>query len=193
MNAPTLGVDVMMATGSMIVTRRLAAKISWGELMVHLCRRPFSSFSIGTPLLLLAPGGFSRGEEPKRNVLFVIADDLICSLGCFGDPMVRTPSIDALARRGVLLERAYCQYPLRNPSRASLLTGFRPDRTTISDNAVDFRKVLPDVVTLPQLSRQQGYAVARIGKRYHYDVPNQIGTNGFRPQSEGEFVCQGRR
>ncbi len=117
-------------------------------------------------------------EDTRRNVLFIISDDLNNLLGCYGDPQVRTPNIDRLATRGVLFNKAYCSFPLCGPSRNSILTGLYPNSTGIQANAQVFRQTIPNQLSMPQAFRQQGYFAARIGKLYHYNVPNSIGTNG---------------
>ncbi len=102
-----------------------------------------------------------------RNVLFIVVDDLRGNVGAFGDPLAVTPNIDALAERGTVFLNAHCQIAICNPSRASVMTGLRPDTLEVWGLTKHFRTHKPDVVTLPQLFKQNGHITASIGKIYH--------------------------
>ena len=113
-----------------------------------------------------APDAESNGSKPL-NVLFIAADDLRVELGCYGNTIVKSPNLDRLAARGTLFKHAYCQQALCNPSRASIMTGLRPDTLGIWDLPTHFREVRPNVVTLPELFKQNGYFTQNIGKVFH--------------------------
>lgn len=122
---------------------------------------------------------FVRQALPATNVLFIAIDDLAPVLGCMGGVQARTPHMDRLAATGVCFTRAYNQLPLCNPTRASVMTGLRPDRIRVYDLDRHFRDELPDVITLPQHFKNSGWRTARVGKIFHYNVPAAIGTDGF--------------
>lgn len=112
------------------------------------------------PTMALAGG-------PRLNVLFIAVDDLRPALGCYGDATAITPNIDRLAKRGLVFDQSHCQQAVCNPSRASLMTGCRPDTTRVWDLVTHFREALPEVVTLPQHFKNHGYHACSIGKIYH--------------------------
>ena len=113
--------------------------------------------------------------EGKHNVLFMIVDDLRPMLGCYGIPEMHTPNIDRLANRGTLFNRAYCQYPLCNPSRASILTGLRPETTGVHNNSADYKITVPDAVDIYQHFLKHGYNTYTFGKVKHYPAPSSGG------------------
>jgi arylsulfatase A-like enzyme len=133
----------------------------------------------------------AQPQPGKYNVLFLPVDDLKPLLGCYGATQVKTPNIDALAKRGVIFTRAYCQQAVCGPSRASFMTGRRPDSTRVYDLVTDFRKALPNCVTLSQRFKDAGYFAVSVGKIYHpglddaasWSVPNtyKLGGRFFDP------------
>jgi arylsulfatase A-like enzyme len=111
--------------------------------------------------------GQESNKSNKKNVLFVAVDDLKPLLSCYGDRIAKTPNIDRLVKRGSVFTQSYCQQAVSGPTRASLLTGLRPDNTGVWDLVTQIRKKNPDVVTLPQHFKNNGYQTAGIGKIFH--------------------------
>jgi arylsulfatase A-like enzyme len=127
--------------------------------------------------------GTTSAAEKKLNVLFLMSDDMRPELGCYGHPMVKSPNIDALARAGVRFDRAYCQYPLCNPSRTSMLTGRHPTTTGVLDNRTWFGAAHPEWVSLPRHFKNNGYVSLRTGKIFHGGIDDaDAWTEGGEPR-----------
>lgn len=127
----------------------------------------------GTPLIALAIATLFPETSPaadRPNVLFIAVDDMRPQLGCYGDPLAKTPRMDRLASRGLLFERAYCQQALCSPSRISLLSGRYPATSGIYSIGPFLRETMPDIVTLPQHFKNNGYFTRSLGKVYHVGI-----------------------
>ncbi|AGA79902.1 sulfatase [Echinicola vietnamensis] len=121
-------------------------------------------------------------QDPQRpNVLFIIADDLTANaVSCYGNPLNITPNIDQLAAEGIRYERAYCQFPVCGPSRASFMSGYYPHATETFGYTSGRENIGPEKVTWSQLFKNEGYYTARVSKIFHMGVPGDIekGSNG---------------
>ena len=127
-------------------------------------------------------GTITAASAPKTNILFIAVDDLRPSIGCYGDGHAITPNLDRLASRGVRFGQAHCQVAVCNPSRASLMTGQRPDTLGVWTLPIHFREAKPNVVTLPQWLRRHGYTAVGHGKIYHNSTPDpQSWSESIRP------------
>ena len=136
-----------------------------------------SALVLLTPIIL-AGVVFAAGTDARKpagyNVLFIAVDDMRPELGCYGAEYMHTPNIDRLASRGTLFNRAYCQQAVCNPSRASLMTGLRPDSTKVHDLKRHFRLGVPDVVTVAQHFKHHGYHSQAISKIYHRGLDDRL-------------------
>lgn len=120
--------------------------------------------SLAISSLTLASPGFAADQPLPPNVLFIAIDDLKPLLGCYGEEDMHTPNIDRLAEQGLVFLNNQCQQAVCGPSRASLLTGLRPDTTKVWDLKTRARDINPDLVTLPQHFRESGYTTVGYGK-----------------------------
>ena len=110
---------------------------------------------------------FNAQKKSKPNILFIAVDDLKPELGCYGNALIKTPNIDRLAAMGTVFLSNYCQQAVCGPTRASLMTGMRPDATKVWDLKTKMRDVVPDILSLPQYLITQGYTTSGVGKIYH--------------------------
>lgn len=135
----------------------------------------------------------------KPNILFIIVDDLRPDLGCYGHPLAKTPHIDEIAAEGVTFLRAYCQEAVCTPSRASVMTGRRPDQTEVWNLYTRFREKLPEIETIPEYFKNRGYATTAFGKIYHSQEAYQDPKSWSEPASlytndiaQGYFLPENR-
>ena len=147
----------------------------------------------------------SEVENKRPNVLFIAVDDLRTSLGCYGDRLAETPHIDKLVQSGLLFTRAYCHQAVCGPSRVSMLTGRLPDKTSVWHFRNLFREKHPDLITLPQLFKNNGYHAQSMGKVFSgnsreeeqdpqsWPVPPLLIGNGWQKISLPENETNGRK
>jgi iduronate 2-sulfatase len=123
---------------------------------------------------LIAFAQTSVTTPKKPNVLFIAIDDLKPILGCYGDTIIKTPNIDRIAKRGTVFMSNYCQQAVCGPTRASLMTGMRPDYTKVWDLNTKMRDVNPDILAMPQYFAAQGYSTQGIGKIYDFRCVDEL-------------------
>jgi len=136
----------------------------------------------------------SSERKQKFNVLFIAVDDLRPTLGCYNDSIAISPNLDQLASTGVIFNRAYCQQAVCNPSRASIMSGLRPDQIRVTNLQSHFREKNPEIITLPQVFIRNGYEAVAIGKIYHGAKSTQDEVSWSKPSvlnlsvKEDEYV-----
>lgn len=158
-----------------------------GEILSRREFLRFSGASAAAGLFAFSGLPFLSGQKEARpNVLFIIIDDLRPELGCYGTPLIQTPNIDSIAARGTVFVRAYCQQAMCNPSRASVLTGRRPDTIRVWDQSTHFRNFAKDLVTLPQYFKKKGYETVGIGKVFHTSLEDPPSWSRPKPKIEIE-------
>ncbi len=126
-------------------------------------------------LFLVSSCNITEQETISRhNILFISIDDLRPTLGAYDDPFAVTPNLDQFAAEGMTFRNTYCQAAVCAPSRASLMTGLRPDSTRVWHLGDEFRKINPETVTMPQYFNKHGYYTVNIGKIFHNYMPDSI-------------------
>ena len=115
-----------------------------------------------------------KKDVEKPNILFISIDDLRPTLGAYGDSIAITPNIDQLAAEGMTFRQTFTQVAVCAPSRASLMTGLRPDSTRVWHLGNKFREINPNTVTMPQYFSKFGYHTVNLGKIFHNYMPDSI-------------------
>ena len=141
---------------------------------LKMTRTRFTRFLFALTLIAGSISGGTSWAADKPNILFFMSDDLNTALSGFGHPQCKTPELDKLADRGIRFENMHCQYPVCGASRASLMSGLYPYTNGTMGNIGTLRGNMPDVLTMSQLFRNNGYHVGRISKIYHMGIPNEI-------------------
>jgi iduronate 2-sulfatase len=150
--------------------RFLIMKYHFIKINLNMKSEKLFHAGLGSLLLLPSPGlnqQLQAQEKKKLNVLFIAVDDLKPITAAYGDKIIKTPGIDRIAREGMVFMNTYCQQAVSGPTRASLMTGLMPDKTRVWDLVTDFRKVNPNIVTMPEYFRKMGYETTAVGKIYH--------------------------
>ena len=137
-------------------------------------KRAHTLYWIFPLVLLIFSCSSSKKELTKPNILFVSIDDLRTSLGVYGDSTAISPNIDQLASEGMTFRNTFTQVAVCAPSRASLMTGLRPDSTRVWHLGNKFRKINPNAVTMPQYFSKFGYHTVNLGKIFHNYMPDSI-------------------
>jgi arylsulfatase A-like enzyme len=175
----------------MYATCHYGIRIAFAALLTTVCSEAILALGF-LCLVEVAIAGESAPKQPARpNVLLMIVDDLRPDFGCYGNTEVKSPNMDRLASEGLLFRRAYCQFALCTPSRASVLTGYRPESIHWTGRVSGH--VPANTITLPQLFRDHGYTTVSIGKVYHYNDDDSDAwmrryTDTF---GEGDGYCSG--
>ena len=125
-------------------------------------------------VLILASCAKPHEERKKLNILFISIDDLRPDLGVYGNPYIKTPNIDKIAAEGMTFRNNYCQAAVCAPSRASMMTGVRPNSNQVWHLGDKFREINPDIVTMPQHFNKFGYHTVNIGKIFHNYMPDSV-------------------
>jgi arylsulfatase A-like enzyme len=145
----------------------------------------------GAALLGTTAFGAAVAKKKRPNVLFIAVDDLRTQLGCYGHRQMISPNIDRLAAGGVLFERTYCQQAICAASRCSLLAGVRPDTTRIYGLQTPLRKGMPNVLSLPQHFKNNGYTTYSLGKIYHHRNDDLVGWSHEPFREQGRWKGRG--
>ncbi|PAY19859.1 iduronate-2-sulfatase [Rhodopirellula sp. SM50] len=126
----------------------------------------------------------------RPNVLMILVDDLKPALGCYGDPIAKTPNLDALSARGMRFDAAYCNQAVCAPSRFTLMLGSHSTSTGLYGLGSELRHVMPDAVTLPQHFAAHGYRTESLGKIFHIGHGNHGDPESFSVEHFKEKVIE---